>query len=470
MMADEYHYIFKAQLADVEVLDVVLNRRILVVLIPALEKAVDEIANLGKIVATSLKGMMGATLGNTVEGAWETAIGSKQARAASPFITVFDEVGYYTARGMAVMAAQARSLGFALVFASQDLPSMEARAKTEAKSITANCNLKIFGRIEDPTDTRDFVVKHGGTSWVMETQGMSAPNTTVSSMFMSMPMYDNRATATTQTRQRVDYDHLRGQREGEAHLLFADWAYASRMFYVATEKLKALRVHRFLPVPGSTSSTAARERNMHDMATKLKDPEFAVKTVQPEVATPLEIVALTKGIAAAAESGRHDPVQTGIMAVASVATLPAKPKTDAPATQTQAQAPAAAAKPRADVPRGQAAAEARLREAERRAGLPPLQEGDQYAIDEVEEAPARRAGGSSGGGGQAQSPLAGAPAVPAIVGTTGYAVSNAEMAAVMPEPDDAQDESVLDVKLPPDIAAILEESAKKLSRGLAGRG
>ena len=64
----------------------------------------------------------------------------------------------------------------------------------------------------------------------------------------------------------------------------------------------------------------------------------------------------------------------------------------------------------------------------------------------------------------------GAPAVPAIVGTTGYAVSNAEMAAVMPEPDDAQDESVLDVKLPPDIAAILEESAKKLSRGLAGRG
>ncbi len=32
MMADEYGYIFKAQLADVDVLDVVLNRRILVVL------------------------------------------------------------------------------------------------------------------------------------------------------------------------------------------------------------------------------------------------------------------------------------------------------------------------------------------------------------------------------------------------------------------------------------------------------
>ena len=108
MLADEYMYIFKAQLADIDVLDVVLNRRILVVLIPALEKSENEAANLGKIVAASLKGMMGMTLGNTVEGSWEMAIGSKQTRSASPFMTVFDEVGYYVQQGMAVMAAQAR--------------------------------------------------------------------------------------------------------------------------------------------------------------------------------------------------------------------------------------------------------------------------------------------------------------------------------------------------------------------------
>ncbi|MER2622544.1 MAG: TraM recognition domain-containing protein, partial [Accumulibacter sp.] len=151
MLADEYSYIFKAQLADIEVLDVVLNRRILVTLIPALEKSGDEAANLGKIVAATLKGMMGSTLGNTVEGSWENSIGSKQTYSSSPFMTVFDEVGYYTARGMAVMAAQARSLGFSLVFATQDLPSMEKSIKQEAKSIVGNCNIKIFGRIEDPT-------------------------------------------------------------------------------------------------------------------------------------------------------------------------------------------------------------------------------------------------------------------------------------------------------------------------------
>ena len=119
-LADEYGYIFKQQLADIDMLDLVLNRRILVVLIPALEKSGDEAANLGKIVASCLKGMMGATLGNTVEGGWETAIGSKQTHSNSSFMTVFDEVGYYTYGGyggtgaFAWVLAGVRRAGFAV--------------------------------------------------------------------------------------------------------------------------------------------------------------------------------------------------------------------------------------------------------------------------------------------------------------------------------------------------------------------
>jgi hypothetical protein len=37
---------------------------------------------------------------------------------------VLDEVGYYWVNGMAIMAAQGRSLGFSLVFATQDTPAM----------------------------------------------------------------------------------------------------------------------------------------------------------------------------------------------------------------------------------------------------------------------------------------------------------------------------------------------------------
>ena len=161
-LGDEYGYIFDAEYADVNMVDIVLNRRILVVLIPALEKSNDEIANLGKIVSATIKGMMGSTLGATVEGDSASVIENKPTTSATPFVTIFDEVGYYTASGMAVMAAQARSLGFSLVFSAQDLPALEKRIKEEARSITANCNIKIFGKLEDPTQTKDFFDKTVG--------------------------------------------------------------------------------------------------------------------------------------------------------------------------------------------------------------------------------------------------------------------------------------------------------------------
>ena len=48
----------------------VARRRILVVLLPALEKSPDELSNLGKVIISSLKSMMAAGLGDAVEGSW----------------------------------------------------------------------------------------------------------------------------------------------------------------------------------------------------------------------------------------------------------------------------------------------------------------------------------------------------------------------------------------------------------------
>jgi hypothetical protein len=60
-----------------------------------------------------------------------------------PFRTVFDEVGYYCVNGMAIMAAQGRSLGFSLVFATQDIPAILRENDKEAKSIIANTTNKV---------------------------------------------------------------------------------------------------------------------------------------------------------------------------------------------------------------------------------------------------------------------------------------------------------------------------------------
>jgi intracellular multiplication protein IcmO len=491
MLADEYGYIFKAQLADIEMLDVVLNRRILITLIPALEKAGEEAANLGKIVAATLKGMMGMTLGNSVEGGWEDTIGSKQTRSASSFMTVFDEVGYYTAQGMAVMAAQARSLGFSLVFASQDLPAMEKRIKTEAKSIIGNCNLKIYGRIEDPTDTMDFIGKHTQNDYVMETTSMKAPTTTIASLFLNTPFYDDRS-AKIEKRIKFDGDMLKQQREGEVHYTFAELFGKGRMFYVDPGKVGALRVQRLLPVPGTTSSTAARERAMTELVSKMRDPEWQAGAGLSPAVTSNEIAAMAKGASLATT-----PIEAGIFAIANLEGVPvsktaiaadsdARPAANiaAPGSPAQAQA----AMPRAQggtqgggapqgavtMPRGTEglAGISPQEKAAQRTGMPPFYEGDQYAIENVEAAPAgwsMVSGANAPQNGKPQNGQQGAQDQHIDTGID-YTGTEADFRVVTPASNEEDNGTVMDVKLGDDVVALLEQSAKKLNKGLAGSG
>jgi intracellular multiplication protein IcmO len=449
-LADEYGYIFKVQLADIDVLDVVLNRRILVALIPALEKSGDEAANLGKIIAASLKGMMGATLGNTVEGSWEAAVGSKQTRSSSSFMTVFDEVGYYVAQGMAVMAAQARSLGFSLVFAAQDLPAMEKRVKQEARSILGNCSLKIYGKIEDPTDTKKFIEDQGGDVWVNESTGTTAQQSTISSLFMTMPFYDNYATGGLQLRKRVAYDHLRGQREGEAHILFGDWAFRSQMFHAVPERAKALRVHRFLPVPASTTVTAARERAMNEMASRLKNPEWSAASAAPAASSSKEIAALAKNLSMAEAAG-YGPLESGAIALAGmekiIAKMPAKETTAPPKAKTVS-------------PQTTPATEEEMSHAEEThvtmplIGGPLVQEGDEFAVMDLESAET---------------------AMPETVGTpissSGYVPADLDISVVTRPGGEGGMEpiDVMATKLPDNMAAMIKQSADKLNEGLTGK-
>lgn len=239
-LGDDYGYIFDVDNADVNMNDVVLNRRILVVLIPALEKSSDETANLGKIVAATLKGMMGSTLGADVEGVAANTIENKQSKSNTPFMTVFDEVGYYTAQGMAVMAAQARSLGFCLIYSAQDLPALQKRVKEEARSITANCNLKIFGKLEDPTETKEFFEKTVGQALVTEVSSFNLNSNGL------LDGYMGGAQASIQLRPRASYDGLKSFKEGQAVVCFGDQVVDAGMFYSNPGHAKAMRVQRFL--------------------------------------------------------------------------------------------------------------------------------------------------------------------------------------------------------------------------------
>jgi len=447
-LADEYGYIFKAELADIDVLDVVLNRRILVALIPSLEKSGDEAANLGKIIAASLKGMMGATLGNTVEGTWENAIGSKQTRSNASFMTVFDEVGYYTAQGMAVMAAQARSLGFSLIFAAQDLPSMEKRVKQEAQSILGNCNLKIFGKLEDPTETKEFFDKHVGTSWVMESKGMTAPTHTVSSMFMTAPFYDDRGATAATTRNRASYDHLRTQREGEVHMIFAEYIVRARMFHAVPDRVKALRVHKMLPVEATNVTTIGRERVIHELAARLKSREWTAAAAAPPARSVPEVAALVEQLTAAKDAGLGLLEGSAAALVGLTTTLAATTKEPPPALPRKA-APSARAVPAGSNGNGaQSNADGFDPSIPRdEDGMPMLLDGDEFAIAELETYPQKQ-----------------------VVAQPGFVPTDLDM-NIVTRPGTTEvieDFDVLTQKLPPHVTTLLEKSAKKLNVGLTG--
>ena len=313
-LSGDYGYIFLNPHADIDIMDVVLNRRILVVLIPALEKSADEAANLGKIVASMLKGMMGATLGSQVEGDTDMALENRPTNAPTPFMAVFDEVGYYATSGMAVMAAQARSLGFSLVFAGQDLPALEKRIKEEARSITANCNIKIFGKLEDPTQTKEFFEKTVGKALVLESGGRKQKKTLTGSK-----IYEDSDQYSLQARDKADYDDLKGYLAGQAVVCFGDHLVKAKMFKSDPGKISSLRVNRFVSLVHPDPLGKRGSRDVEAVLERFRDKNWTAEHAHAAHDAPpgsghSVITELAEGFAMAREQ-RRGLVESGAYAL-----------------------------------------------------------------------------------------------------------------------------------------------------------
>lgn len=241
-LADTYGHILRTKLAEVDLKDVVLNRRILVVLLPALEKSPDELSNLGKVIIASLRAMMAAGLGDSVEGDYRDLIQRKPTNAPTPYLCILDEYGYYAVKGFAVVPAQARSLGFSVIFAGQDLPAFQKASKEEAASIGANTNIKICMKLEDPHETWEFFMKTAGESYVTHVSGFQANPGSLTNSYL-----DTRS-ASVEKRARIDLLDLKEQREGEAHLFFKSKIVRMKMFFADPKPVKALRLNQMLKV------------------------------------------------------------------------------------------------------------------------------------------------------------------------------------------------------------------------------
>lgn len=241
-LADTYGHIMRTNLAEVDLKDVVLNRRILVVLLPALEKSPEELSNLGKVIVASLKAMMAAGLGDEVEGDYRDVILRKPTTSPTPYVCIMDEYGYYAVKGFAVVPAQARSLGFSAVFAGQDLPAFQKASKEEAASIGANTNIKVCMKMEDPTDTWEFFNKTAGETYATSVSGFQTTPGSLTTNYM-----DTR-NASIEKRARIDLQDLKDQREGDFHIFWRSKIIRGRSFYANPKPVKRMQVNNYLCV------------------------------------------------------------------------------------------------------------------------------------------------------------------------------------------------------------------------------
>ncbi|RUR10368.1 TraM recognition domain-containing protein [Legionella septentrionalis] len=302
-LADTYGHIVRTNLAEVDFKDVVLNRRILVVLLPALEKSPDELSNLGKIIVSSLKAMMAAGLGEEVEGDYRDVIERKPTNAPTPFICVLDEYGYYAVQGFAVVPAQARSLGFSAIFAGQDLPAFQKASKEEAASIGANTNIKICMKLEDPSETWDFFTKTAGEAYVTKVDSFQTKDTAVVNSYMDTK------SSSFERRARIDLLDLKDQTEGEAHIFFRSKIVRARMFYANPKPVKQLKLNQFLKVePPPDDYLAKLQKQLSGFQNIVNSGDISIdKEVHNE-----EIALISKTLR---ESKIADPIERGVAAL-----------------------------------------------------------------------------------------------------------------------------------------------------------
>jgi intracellular multiplication protein IcmO len=247
MLMDTYGYIFKDKYSEVDMMDVLLNRRILVVMIPTLEKSSQEAANLGKLVVSSIRLMMAMNLGHKLEGTYKDIIDTKATKSPAPYIITMDELGYYFAEGIALMFAQARSLGFMMIAAGQDIAAMaKGENKEEVDSMIANTKIKYTLALEDPDKTLDVFKKVAGQAITVETGSYegSVNNFTSTS-------YRQNLTGSIQRRDRIELQELKALKEMQGVLIFKDQVTRARSFtwfHSTTFSDLPFRLNRFLQV------------------------------------------------------------------------------------------------------------------------------------------------------------------------------------------------------------------------------
>ena len=241
-LTDTYSHIYGAEDGEVDFSDAIMQRRILVVLLPSLEKAPAELASLGKISLSAIRNACAVGLGAHIEGDAADVLEAlpTDTIGIGPYLCIVDEYAAIVTPGFEVVLTQGRGLGIAAIVASQDYAGILEADKKGAQQMVANTCLKVFMRMQDAEKTWELIRGQAGQSTVLRTSGFNI-NEQISSD------YRDAKSTTVEQEDRVVLRDLQEQIEGEAHFVFSGQIVRGDMFFANPSLKKAqLRVPQLL--------------------------------------------------------------------------------------------------------------------------------------------------------------------------------------------------------------------------------
>lgn len=253
LLIDTYGHIFKRKFPEVDMQDVVVNNRICVSLIPSLEKGSQEQESLGKLNLALLRVMMARALGSSVEGDVKINVDAKITASATPFALFLDEFAYQFAEGIALTAAQARSLNFFLCALAQDLEKLtEGERAAEAGAMMANQATKFFMKIVGSDKTHELAAKTLGEAQVAVVADFERDTDLLGSVRRNN-------TYRMEKRPRIPREVLEDLPSGFATFTYRQRAHVMRTFYpsASVPRVRYPRINRFLQIKDPDPITMA---------------------------------------------------------------------------------------------------------------------------------------------------------------------------------------------------------------------
>ena len=148
-LVDTYRAIYETPAGDTDLFDMIRNRRIVLALLPSLQKSAQECETLGKINLSALRAAIAVGLGSMPEGTIDDTLYSLPLAADFPFLSGTDEYAAIPVPGYAEVATQGRGLGIAAAVGTQDYPGLMKADEKGGGQIIANTRLRAFGRVAD---------------------------------------------------------------------------------------------------------------------------------------------------------------------------------------------------------------------------------------------------------------------------------------------------------------------------------